>query len=60
MHSARLTLAAAVLTAQLAGAQQVAEPQTFEVATVKLNRSGELRPRYVVLPRAGRVALGAT
>jgi len=50
-------LAAAVLATQLAGAQQAATPQTFEVATVKLNRSGELRPRYVVLPRAGRLTL---
>jgi uncharacterized protein (TIGR03435 family) len=54
---ALFTLAAAALTTHLAGAQPVAIPQTFEVATVKLNRSGELRPRYVVLPRAGRLTL---
>jgi uncharacterized protein (TIGR03435 family) len=51
-------IGAVVLTTQHGGAQQAAPTiQAFEVATVKLNRSGEGRPRQIVLPRAGRLTL---
>jgi hypothetical protein len=47
-----------LLNAQLAGAAQTSSASpTFEVATIKLNQSGERRPRQVVLPRAGRLTL---
>ena len=55
---ALVAIGAATLTARFARAQQtVPATQTFEVATVKLNHSGELRPRRLVLPRAGRLTL---
>jgi uncharacterized protein (TIGR03435 family) len=51
-----IVIAVALLNASLAGAPQTASP-TFEVATVKVNRSGELRAHQVVVPRAGRLTL---
>jgi uncharacterized protein (TIGR03435 family) len=46
------------VNAPLAGAPQTAPArQTFEVATIKVNRSGERRAQHVVLPRAGRLTL---
>jgi len=57
-QSIPLAIGVALLNAPLAGTPQTPPvSQTFEVATIKLNRSGERRPRQVVLPRAGRLTL---
>jgi len=48
----------AMLMPQMITAQdRASSAQTFEVATVKINRSGERRPRLTVLPAAGRMTL---
>ena len=55
---APIAIGVALLNIQLAGAPQTAPAsQTFEVATVKVNRSGELRAHQAVEPRAGRLTL---
>jgi uncharacterized protein (TIGR03435 family) len=53
-----VTLLGAMLTPQMIAAQdRASSAQTFEVATVKINRSGERRPRLTVVPAAGRMTL---
>ena len=53
-----IALGGAMLMAQaIAATDSASSAQTFEVATVKINRSGERRSRHTVLPAAGRLTL---
>ena len=53
-----IALGGATLMAQtIAATDGASSAQTFEVATVKINRSGERRSRHTALPAAGRLTL---
>src|SRR5215467_14362772 len=53
-----VALVSIILMPRMIAAQdRASSAQTFEVATVKINRSGERRPRQTVLPAAGRLTL---
>jgi len=65
--SRTLIVAVAIITAivptsadilvQSASAQSTGNPAAFEVATIKINRSGNRRPTYAVMPRDGRLTI---
>ena len=65
--SRTLIVAVAIITAivptsadilvQSASAQSTDNPAAFEVATIKINRSGNRRPTYAVMPRDGRLTI---
>jgi len=53
-----IVLGGAMLMPQaIVATDQASSAQTFEVATVKINRSGERRSRHTVMPAAGRLTL---
>src|SRR5690349_20113113 len=53
-----IAVGSAVLVPQaIMATDHASSAQTFEVATVKINRSGERRSRHMVLPGAGRLTL---
>ena len=55
---AAVAVAVTVIPAwQSASAQRSDDPATFEVATIKINQSGNRRATYAVMPRDGRLTI---